>query len=50
LAPGGWLVLEIGYTQAEAVTALAHDAGFTDVTVHPDLADLPRVVSARTPL
>lgn len=50
LAPGGWLVLEIGCTQAEAVTALAHDAGFTDVTVHPDLADLPRAVSARTPL
>jgi release factor glutamine methyltransferase len=46
LAPGGSLVLEIGETQAAAVSSLARDAGFTEVRVHPDLAGRDRVVVA----
>jgi release factor glutamine methyltransferase len=51
-APGwlsrpGALVLEIGETQADAVRAMAIDAGFTDVEVHPDLAGRDRAVLAR---
>jgi release factor glutamine methyltransferase len=42
LAPGGLAVLELGATQAEAVTALAHAGGLT-VAIHPDLAGKPRV-------
>ena len=47
LAPGGSLVLEIGATQAEAVSALARDAGLVDVSVHQDLAGRDRAVVAR---
>lgn len=46
LAPGGVLVVEIGATQAAAVTALAGGAGFTDVAVLADHAGLPRTVIA----
>ena len=35
LAPGGWLVTEIGATQGDAVAALACDAGLVDVEVRP---------------
>ena len=47
LADGGTLVLEIGETQRAAVTMLAHDAGFEDVTIHPDLAGRDRYLVAR---
>jgi release factor glutamine methyltransferase len=43
LAPGGCAVLEIGWTQGEAVTALAAAAGLA-AQVHPDLAGRPRAV------
>ena len=43
LAPGGAALLEIGMTQAEAVSAIAGEAGFA-ARVHPDLAGRPRVV------
>jgi release factor glutamine methyltransferase len=49
LAPGGWLVLEIGHTQSEVVADLLRDAGLADVAVHPDLAGHPRVATARAP-
>jgi len=49
-ATGARLVaLEIGSTQAEAVTALTHQAGFPDVRVEQDLAGLDRVVVGRRP-
>jgi release factor glutamine methyltransferase len=48
LAPGGSLVVEIGATQGDAVTALARRAGFVTATVHPDLAGRDRAVVART--
>ncbi len=42
LEPGGWLLLEHGYDQAEAVTRLLRDAGFSEVSTRLDLAGLPR--------
>lgn len=49
LTPGGRLMVEIGPTQAEAVSALFAQAGLTDVQVLPDLDGRDRVVSARAP-
>lgn len=48
LAPGGWLIVEIGVGQAEAVTAILVGTGLV-VTGEPrrDLAGRPRVVVAR---
>ena len=45
LRPGGWLVLEIGATQGEAVPAL-FDGSWRTPQVINDLAGLPRVVKA----
>ena len=47
LLPGGYLIFEIGYDQAEDVSALMRDAGFTEVWVKKDLAGLDRVVYGR---
>jgi release factor glutamine methyltransferase len=47
LRPGGWLALEVGHGQAAAVEALCLDAGLVDVRATPDLAGIPRVVTAR---
>lgn len=44
LVRGGRLYFEIGYDQAEAVSSLMRDAGFTEVTVVKDYAGLDRVV------
>lgn len=42
LAPGGWLLLEHGYDQAEAVRALLSAAGFSGVESRRDLAGVER--------
>ena len=42
LVAGGWLLLEHGYDQAEAVRALMAEAGFHDVGSRPDLAGIAR--------
>lgn len=47
LRPGGWLMVEIGSALGAAVSELMHGAGFTDVTVWPDLAGLDRIVGGR---
>lgn len=47
LAPGGWLAVEHGDTQAEAVRGLFAAAGFGDVRTHRDLADLDRCTEGR---
>jgi release factor glutamine methyltransferase len=47
LLPGGWLLLEIGFTQGDAVSAML--ASWNEVQVQRDLAGLPRVVMARRP-
>lgn len=49
LRPGGWLVLEIGADQGEAVTELLAGAGFDAVALRPDLAGRDRVAVARRP-
>jgi release factor glutamine methyltransferase len=46
LRPGGWLILEIGATQAESVSGLL-GPGWRECSVTPDLAGLPRVVKAQ---
>jgi release factor glutamine methyltransferase len=46
LEPGGWLVMEIGYTQEQPVRALLK--GWPEVCVVPDLQGIPRVVAAKT--
>jgi release factor glutamine methyltransferase len=45
LAPGGWLVMEIGYSIENEVRALL--AGWSEVRVKPDLQGIPRVIAAR---
>ena len=47
LVPGGWLVTEVGAGQAAMVAELASVQAFAWVEVHPDLAGIERVVSAR---
>lgn len=47
LKPGGWLLLEHGYDQAEPVARLLEEAGFADRVGLPDLAGIPRVAGGR---
>ncbi|MGX8704362.1 MAG: peptide chain release factor N(5)-glutamine methyltransferase, partial [bacterium] len=47
LAPGGWLLMEIGCSQAKAVEALCFGEGFTEIKTVQDLAGRDRVVTAR---
>ncbi len=48
LAPGGWLLVEVGAGQAAAVLAMAAQSGFLDCIVRRDLAGVERVVAARS--
>lgn len=50
LRPGGWLILEIGFRQADAVTALCREAGYDAVSVRKDAGGNPRCVLARRPI
>jgi release factor glutamine methyltransferase len=45
LRPGGWLVMELGFTSLDHVHALL--AGWGALHVAPDLAGIPRVIAAR---
>ncbi len=47
LAPGGFLALEIGYGQQDAVRALLAGSGFAQIAFAADLQGIPRVASAR---
>ena len=47
LTPGGFLLLEIGYGQQPAVTALLATTGFQSIQTFPDLQGIPRVLSAQ---
>ncbi len=49
LYPGGWLLLEHGYDQAEPVRALLRDAGFVEVLSWRDLAGIERCSGGRRP-
>lgn len=47
LSPGGWLLLEIGHGQRDALTALL--AGWDELSFADDLQGIPRVAIARRP-
>ena len=47
LTPGGALLLEIGATQAPAVTEALRTAGFGEIVTAPDMDGRPRVVGGR---
>lgn len=49
LAPGGWLLLEHGYDQAEAVCALLTAQGFEHVQSRNDLASIARCSGGQWP-
>ncbi|HEY5801794.1 MAG TPA: peptide chain release factor N(5)-glutamine methyltransferase [Burkholderiaceae bacterium] len=46
---GGWLLMEHGYDQADAVRALLMQEGFTEVASWRDLAGIERVSGGRLP-
>jgi release factor glutamine methyltransferase len=48
LNPGGWLIMEIGFSTEEKVKALLTD--WAEVQTTADLQGIPRVVAARKPL
>lgn len=43
----GWLFLEHGYDQSQAISELLAQLGYKNITDHNDLANLPRVVAAQ---
>ena len=47
LVPGGTLIVEHGYDQADAVRALFVDCGLVEIVAARDLAGIPRVVAGR---
>lgn len=49
LAPAGWLLLEHGWDQGQAVRALMAAAGFVEVRTEPDLEGRDRVTLGRRP-
>jgi release factor glutamine methyltransferase len=49
LAPGGWLVAEIGDDQGETATGLLTEAGFVDVVVRADMTGRDRILEGRWP-
>ena len=49
LTPGGWLLLEHGFDQAQAVQELLGNQGFTAVQSRPDLAGILRCSGGQSP-
>lgn len=49
LKPGGWLAVEIGWEQGQAVSALLNQSGWIGISVRQDLEGRDRVVLARRP-
>ena len=49
LFPGGILLLEADSRQMGQITALLHQAGFTDIQTHSDLSGKKRVIAAKKP-
>ncbi|MBC5765565.1 peptide chain release factor N(5)-glutamine methyltransferase [Ramlibacter albus] len=49
LNPGGWLLLEHGWDQAETVQALLENAGFTRIQSRKDLAGINRCTGGQWP-
>ncbi|MGD8569176.1 MAG: peptide chain release factor N(5)-glutamine methyltransferase [Gammaproteobacteria bacterium] len=49
LKPGGWLILEHGYNQGDAVVELFNQNGFTHVLCYPDYAERERAAVGQMP-
>lgn len=49
LAPGGWLLMEHGYDQGDAVRALLAESGFGEIFTARDLGDNDRCTGGRWP-
>jgi release factor glutamine methyltransferase len=49
LVPGGFVALEIGYGQQQAIDALLNKDGFAGIEFFSDLQGIPRVVVGRRP-
>ncbi|HTA78229.1 MAG TPA: peptide chain release factor N(5)-glutamine methyltransferase [Terracidiphilus sp.] len=49
LTSGGFIALEIGYGQADAVQNFLRAAGFAQIEFTPDLQSIPRVAAAQRP-
>ena len=49
LKPEGLLMLELGFGEAEPVSALLAAEGFTEIAVRNDFSGIPRMFSARSP-
>jgi release factor glutamine methyltransferase len=49
LVPGGWLIMEIGHGQRDAIRSLLEDQAWSTVEFIPDLQAIPRVALARKP-
>ncbi len=49
IEPGGWLLLEHGWDQGDAVRAILEAAGWTEVSTQPDLEQRDRVTLGRAP-
>lgn len=47
LEPGGTLLMEVGFDQAEHVMTLCQEAGLTPVAIHEDYQHIARMVEAR---
>lgn len=47
LQPGGWLLLEFGFDQADAVSIMLQQAGYEDMELFQDFQGHTRVVAAR---
>jgi release factor glutamine methyltransferase len=45
LRPGGWLVMELGFSCVDGVREML--GGWREIEVTPDLAGIPRVIAAR---
>lgn len=50
LAPGGWLLLEHGYDQADDLAGLLSETGFDSVEMRRDYAGQPRNTAGRKPV
>ena len=49
LQPGGWLLIEHGWDQGDAICALFEQAGYIDVQTVQDLEQRDRVTLGRRP-
>lgn len=47
LAPGGWSIVELGFGQEAAVSALFNETGLTVTETRADLAAIPRALAAQ---